>query len=125
MGVKRALADFVEQAIGVRIVRLPHGARITLADNIPLLLEEEHLRRFFDYFKIDCVFDVGANAGQYATRFEAVRVIADQSYPLNQIRKLRPYYERRPYAMAAGLWKSSLWETHLDRPRSISWPKMR
>ena len=67
MGVKRALADFVEQVTGVRIVRLPHGARIILADNIPLLLEEEHLRRFFDYFKVDCVFDVGANAGQYAT----------------------------------------------------------
>lgn len=30
------------------------------------LPEEEHLRRFFSYFKVDCVFDVGANAGQYA-----------------------------------------------------------
>lgn len=67
MGFKRALADFVEQVTGARIVRLPHGARIILPDNIPLLLEEEHLRRLFDYFKVDCVFDVGANVGQYAT----------------------------------------------------------
>ena len=33
---------------------------------IALLFEQEHLRRFIDHFKIDCVFDVGANAGQYA-----------------------------------------------------------
>src|ERR1700692_3194856 len=33
-----------------------------------LLPEEEELTRFFSAFDIDCVFDVGANAGQYATR---------------------------------------------------------
>jgi FkbM family methyltransferase len=27
--------------------------------------EEEHLKRFFSHFKVDCVFDVGANRGQY------------------------------------------------------------
>jgi FkbM family methyltransferase len=28
---------------------------------------ERHLRRLLDYLKVDCVFDVGANEGQYAT----------------------------------------------------------
>jgi FkbM family methyltransferase len=28
--------------------------------------EERHLRKLFDWFKVDCVFDVGANYGQYA-----------------------------------------------------------
>jgi hypothetical protein len=32
-----------------------------------LLFEEEHLRRFLRHFEVDCVFDVGANSGQYAT----------------------------------------------------------
>ncbi len=27
--------------------------------------EEHHLRRFFAHFKVDCVYDVGANKGQY------------------------------------------------------------
>ncbi len=29
--------------------------------------ERVHLKKFIDYFKVDCVFDVGANMGQYAT----------------------------------------------------------
>lgn len=28
-------------------------------------VEEHHLRRFFSHFRVDCVFDVGANRGQY------------------------------------------------------------
>lgn len=31
------------------------------------LWEQRHLQRLFDYFDVDCVFDVGANFGQYAT----------------------------------------------------------
>ena len=31
-----------------------------------LLHEQYHLRRLFELFNIDCVFDVGAHAGQYA-----------------------------------------------------------
>ena len=30
------------------------------------LFEQDHLRQFFHHFAVDCVFDVGANAGQYA-----------------------------------------------------------
>jgi FkbM family methyltransferase len=31
-----------------------------------LLPEQNHLRRLLDYLEVDCVFDVGANTGQYA-----------------------------------------------------------
>jgi FkbM family methyltransferase len=47
----------MEWALDVRIVH---------PDAIALLFEQEHLRRVFRAFKIDCVFDVGANKGQYA-----------------------------------------------------------
>lgn len=48
----------VERALDVQIV--PVG-------KLALAFEWEHLRRFFAHFSVDCVFDVGANAGQYAT----------------------------------------------------------
>jgi FkbM family methyltransferase len=57
MGAFRLAIELAERAFGVRIVR-PWA--------IALLFEQEHLRRFFEYFEVDCVFDVGANAGQYA-----------------------------------------------------------
>lgn len=34
--------------------------------NLHALHEEHHLRRLFQHLNVDCVFDVGANAGQYA-----------------------------------------------------------
>lgn len=58
MSLKRAAADTMGRVIGARIVRPGH---------IAALFEEEHLRRFFEHFTVDCVFDVGANGGQYAT----------------------------------------------------------
>jgi FkbM family methyltransferase len=48
----------VERALNVQVV--PVG-------KVALAFEWEHLRRFFRHFAVDCVFDVGANAGQYAT----------------------------------------------------------
>ena len=33
---------------------------------VALFLEREHLQRFLTDFQVDCVFDVGANEGQYA-----------------------------------------------------------
>ena len=36
------------------------------------LMEPEQLERFLAVFKVDCVFDVGANVGQYATRLREI-----------------------------------------------------
>jgi FkbM family methyltransferase len=59
MSIKRSLANFVEAALNVRIVR---------PDVVGLLFEEFHLKRVFDLCDVDCVFDVGANWGQYAEK---------------------------------------------------------
>jgi FkbM family methyltransferase len=58
MSVKRWLRSRVEQAFDVHVLPVGHVARV---------FEWEHLRHFFEHFEVDCVFDVGANAGQYAT----------------------------------------------------------
>ena len=55
MGLARRV---LERALDVEIV--PAG-------KVALAFEWEHLRRFFEHFEIDCVFDIGANAGQYVT----------------------------------------------------------
>jgi FkbM family methyltransferase len=47
----------VERTLAVQII--PEG-------KLALAFEWEHLRRFFRHFEVDCVFDVGANVGQYA-----------------------------------------------------------
>jgi FkbM family methyltransferase len=57
VGIKRVVANYAEALTGTRIM---------LPEQVGLIFEEEHLRRFFAHFRIDCVFDVGANAGQYA-----------------------------------------------------------
>jgi len=54
MGIARRI---VERALHVQII--PTG-------KVALAFEWEHLRCFFEHFDVDCVFDVGANAGQYA-----------------------------------------------------------
>ena len=58
MPVKRTLRRIAERVLDVRIVH--HG-------EVAPVFERDHLRRFFDRFQVDCVFDVGANAGQYAS----------------------------------------------------------
>jgi FkbM family methyltransferase len=58
MRVKRMMRRVVEEALDIRVVR---------RDEVAPIFEQEHLRRFFEHFRVDCVFDVGANAGQYAT----------------------------------------------------------
>jgi hypothetical protein len=59
MGFKRTLADFLERKLDARIVK---------KGDLPLLFEEAHLSRFFEHFAVDCVFDIGGNAGQYAEK---------------------------------------------------------
>jgi FkbM family methyltransferase len=55
--LKRALVDIVERMAGVRILR---------DRQVGIAFEEVHLRRLLSAYHVDCVFDVGANAGQYA-----------------------------------------------------------
>jgi FkbM family methyltransferase len=59
LSLKRKAADLAGRALNVRV------ARRGKADQ---LVEEEHLERFFRHFDVDCVFDVGANDGQYALK---------------------------------------------------------
>jgi FkbM family methyltransferase len=40
--------------------------RVINKDSFYQSLEPEHLKRIFDHYQVDCVFDVGANNGQYA-----------------------------------------------------------
>jgi FkbM family methyltransferase len=54
---KRSMANALERLTGARIVS---------STGIGALYEAEHIRRLIAGFDIDCVFDVGANAGQYA-----------------------------------------------------------
>jgi FkbM family methyltransferase len=56
MGLKRSVADGFERILGVSIAP---------QERIGEVYERDQVRRVFDAFAIDCVFDVGANTGQY------------------------------------------------------------
>lgn len=55
--IRRRVADLIERVSGNRVIPV---------HELPQLAEVTHLRRLFDYLGVDCVFDVGANAGQHA-----------------------------------------------------------
>ena len=55
--LRRLVADLIESLSGSLIIRPSEAWQLP---------ERIHLRRFFDHFEVDCVFDVGANLGQYA-----------------------------------------------------------
>jgi FkbM family methyltransferase len=59
MSLKRLAAKLAERLTGAHII---HPAEL---HQLP---ERLHLRRFFAHFGVDCVFDVGANRGQYAAQ---------------------------------------------------------
>jgi FkbM family methyltransferase len=68
--------------------------RIVDVRRLHALHEQEHLRRLLEYLSVDCVFDVGASAGQYArmlrreTKF-AGRIISFEPIPwrANEMRR--------------------------------------
>jgi FkbM family methyltransferase len=57
MPLHRAAVKLAERLLNARIVR-PPGA-------VAVVFEQLHLKKLFDRYEVDCVFDVGANAGQY------------------------------------------------------------
>jgi FkbM family methyltransferase len=57
MNIKKKIVSIAEAGFNVRIVR---------PSQLSLVFEEFHLKRVFTEFNVDCVFDVGANLGQYA-----------------------------------------------------------
>ena len=108
MNAKRHLITFLEKTLRVKIAR---------PEKVALLFEELHLKRFFEHFQVDCVFDVGANAGQYADMlrdrvgfkgpiisFEPNHAMADQ---LRQKMKKDPNWHFEPVALSAAVGEAT------------------
>lgn len=61
--IKRAIADFVSRKFKIHMIK--HG-------QVGIHLERDYLIRLFSEAEIDCVFDIGANEGQYAELIRAL-----------------------------------------------------
>ncbi len=57
MSIRSHARRWVERALHAHLIP---------AEQVALVFQWEHLRSFFKHFRVDCVFDVGANIGQYA-----------------------------------------------------------
>jgi FkbM family methyltransferase len=91
---------------------LAKSRRLTLADVTQLhgLHETTHLKRLFDHLGVDIIFDVGANAGQYATRLRrdcgyrgvivSVEPIPEMIECLDKARRGDRYWHVEPVALA-------------------------
>jgi FkbM family methyltransferase len=75
---KRKIADKVGRIFGVSIMR-PAVMQQTISGNLQKAVEQYNLSRFLRHFEVDCVFDVGANAGQYT---EMLRTKCDYRGPI-------------------------------------------
>lgn len=58
---------YLKKDIFKRVLSFLSDYRIINLRNLYASWEEYHLTRFLKHFEVDCVFDVGANVGQYAT----------------------------------------------------------
>jgi FkbM family methyltransferase len=59
------LAAFLER-LGLLRQRIIFDTILVSPNELHRVWEEMHLRRLLTHYKVDCVFDVGANVGQYA-----------------------------------------------------------
>jgi FkbM family methyltransferase len=84
------------------------GIRMARKGNVWTLVEPEQLSRFLDAFKVDCVFDVGANEGQYALRLRKIgyagRIISFEPNPhlagtLERLTAKDPLWSFEPVAL--------------------------
>ena len=82
-GWKRGIQEQAQQFLNVSVRRL--GLQVSRRGAGWELIEPEQLQRFLRYFDVDCVFDVGANAGQYGQRLREIgftgRIISFEPNP--------------------------------------------
>jgi FkbM family methyltransferase len=87
---KRRFANFLPNRFGLELVRSGSAWQ---------LIESEYLRRFLSAFQIDCVFDVGANVGQYVEQLRHAGfrglIISFEPNP-DAVSKLREAARREP-----------------------------
>lgn len=60
------MLTIMKKAIRSKLARTAINYGSKNPSNLQLLLEPIHLKRIFEKYEVDCVFDVGANSGQYA-----------------------------------------------------------
>jgi FkbM family methyltransferase len=105
---KRRIANLLEQLTGTRIIA---------PASIGALYEAEHIRRLIESFEIDCVFDVGANAGQYA---QMLRERVKYSGPIISFEPI-PHLARDLRLAAASGNNWYIREVALDRQAGSAW----
>ena len=68
MTLRKKLVDDISWPMkkALRCIHKIRHLRVVDSRELHVLHEREHLRRLLQYLQVDCVLDVGANAGQYA-----------------------------------------------------------
>ena len=94
--------------------------------------EADFGRRLFDHLKPDCVFDVGANVGQYASGLRTIEgfegtIISFEPNPrafekLNAAAANDPNWHCLPYALGAKTERKTLYVTEIDVFASLRRP---